>query len=202
MCLLIESLKIQNKTLQNTDYHNRRFNKARQDLFGETKNLDLSDYINLTGLKNNTVYKCRIVYNSEIQKVEFIPYKPKLIKTLQLVNCNGIEYSFKYENRKALNRLKKSVSASDILIIKNGEITDLSHANIVFFTPKNEAFTPLNPLLKGTMRAYLLDQNLIKERIIETTDLHLFNRVKPINAMLDFDKTPFISVKNIFTSTI
>ena len=68
----------------------------------------------------------------------------------------------------------------------------------MFFTSTNEAFTPLNPLLKGTIRAYLLDQKVIKERIIKVSDLHLFNRVKPINAMLDFEKTPFINMKNIY----
>jgi len=98
----------------------------------------------------------------------------------------------------ALNTLKKKADTDAILIVKNGEITDFTFANVVFFTLNNKAFTPLNPLLKGTMRTQLLEKNKIRERIIKVSDLHLFNRVKPINAMLDFEKNPFIDVKNIF----
>lgn len=197
MCLLIETLKIENKALQNIDYHNRRFNQSRKTLFGATNNLNLIDFINLNALTDNGVYKCRVLYNSKIQKIDITSYKPKIIKTLQLVTCNTIEYQFKYENREILNRLTASTKADDILIVKNGEITDLSYANIVFFTATNEAFTPLNPLLKGTKRALLLDQKLIKERLITITDLALFNRIKPINAMLDFEQTPYIDINNV-----
>ncbi|NQW37331.1 MAG: aminotransferase class IV [Flavobacteriales bacterium] len=198
MCLLIETLRIENKTLQNIDYHNRRFNLARKNLFGINIDLSLADYINLNSIKGNGIYKCRIVYNKEIKKIDITPYTPKPLKTLQLVICDTIEYGYKYENRTTLNQLRNTAKADDVLIVKNGQITDLSFANIVFFTSTNEAFTPLNPLLKGTMRAYLLDQKVIKERIIKVSDLHLFNRVKPINAMLDFEKTPFINMKNIY----
>ena len=201
MCLLVESIKIVNRKLQNIDYHNRRFNQTRRDLFGITSALNLADFINLNKIKDDTVYKCRIIYDVEIQDVEFIPYAPKPIKSLQLVADDHIDYSYKYKNRSVLIDLKKNCTADDILIIKNDEITDLSFANIAFFTSNNEVFTPLNPLLKGTMRQYLLDKKLIKTYPIKVSDLHLFDRAKPINAMLNFEQTSFIDIKHIFLNT-
>jgi len=194
MCLLIETLKIENKTLQNIDGHNFRFNQARKALFGAKMPLNLTDFIDLNLVADNGIYKCSMIYKANIQKITITAYAPKLIKSLQLVTCNTIEYAYKYHDRSLLNQLKNNAKADDVLIVKNKEVTDLSYANIVFFTSNNEAFTPANPLLKGCMRSYLLAQRSIKERKITIADLGLFNRAKPINAMLNFEETPFIDL--------
>ena len=194
MCLLIETLKIENKTLQNIDGHNFRFNQARKALFGAKMPLNLTDFIDLNLVADNGIYKCSVIYKANIQKITITAYAPKLIKSLQLVTCNTIEYAYKYHDRSLLNQLKNNAKADDVLIVKNKEVTDLSYANIVFFTSNNKAFTPANPLLKGCMRSYLLAQRSIKERKITIADLGLFNRAKPINAMLNFEETPFIDL--------
>ena len=84
----------------------------------------------------------------------------------------------------------------DILIVKNGLITDSSFCNIIF---KNEEglFTPLNPLLKGTKRQYLLDKNIIKEREIYLQNLNEYNEVILINAMIDIEDNINLKVENI-----
>lgn len=197
MCLLIETIKICRGEVLNLAYHNARFNKAQSDLFGNKNITDLEQIISLKGLNAQDIYLCRVTYNSEIQKIEFESYTPKDIKTVKLVEANNINYAYKFKDRRVLNNLRKEANADAVLIIKNGEITDFTYANVVFFTPNNDAFTPLNPLLKGTMREKLLAENKIKERVIKVADLHLFNRLKPINAMLDFEKTPFIDIKKV-----
>jgi len=167
-------------------------------LFGNKKQIDLGQFINLKGLNYQSIYLCRVTYNTEIIKIEFESYVPKEINTIKLIDANNINYNYKFKDRLALNLLENEANTDAVLIVKNGEITDFSFANVVFFTTTNEAFTPLNPLLKGTTRDRLIAENKLKELVIKVVDLHLFNRIKPINAMLDFEKTPFIDVKNIF----
>jgi 4-amino-4-deoxychorismate lyase len=198
MCLLIETLKISQGQIQNLVYHNRRFNKTQKDLFNTKHAIDLSQIIDVKQLKNNLVYKCRVIYNAQIQNIEFEVYVSKLINTVQLVTHNSIEYSFKYKNRTIFETLKNEAQADEILIVKNGEITDFSFANVVFYTKDNKAFTPQSPLLKGTKRQFLIDMKLIAPLKIQISDLSNYRNLKPINALLDFDKTPLINIKNIF----
>jgi 4-amino-4-deoxychorismate lyase len=197
MCLLIETIKICRGKILNLSYHNIRFNKTRFELFDIKKEIDLRQIINLKVLKSHDTYLCRVTYDAEIKKVEFESYTPKKINTVKLIHANNIIYNYKFKDRAAFKSLKKEADADAILIVKNGEITDFSFANVVFFTPNNEVFTPLNPLLEGTKRNKLMAENIIKERVIKVSDLHLFNRFKPINAMLNFETTPFIAVENI-----
>jgi len=197
MCLLIETLKICHGEIMNLTYHNARFNKAKSELFDLKKSIDLGQIINLRDINFQETYLCRVTYDAEIKKVELESYTPKKINTIKLIEANNINYNYKFKDRLALETLQKEANADAVLIVKNEEITDFSFANVVFYTPNNEAFTPLNPLLKGTTRDRLLTENKIKERVIKVTDLHLFNRFKPINAMLDFEKTPFIAIENI-----
>ncbi|MCF6193203.1 MAG: aminotransferase class IV, partial [Kangiellaceae bacterium] len=190
--------KICRGVILNLSYHNARFNKAQSELFGVENPVDLEKKINLKGLNFQETYLCRVTYDAEIKKIEFVSYTPKNINTVKLVEANTINYNYKFKDRAAFKSLEKEADADAILIVKNEEITDFSFANVVFFTPNNEAFTPLNPLLKGTTRDRLLAENKIKKRVIKVTDLQMFNRFKPINAMLDFEKTPFIAIENIF----
>ena len=44
MCLLIETIKIENNKIYNINYHNLRMNKARKDLFNSKDFIDLSGY--------------------------------------------------------------------------------------------------------------------------------------------------------------
>ena len=48
-------------------------------------------------------------------------------------------------------------ACDEILIIKDGHITDTSISNIVFRLPDGWWLTPFTPLLKGIMRTYLLE---------------------------------------------
>ncbi len=199
MCLLIETLRIEHCKIKNLELHNWRFNKSRQALFGSNNILDLEQFIQSKKLNSDVVYKCRITYNLNIKNIEFEPYHPKSINTIKLVESNTIDYAYKYKNRQVLNQLKNKASADEILIVKKGEITDFSFANVVFFTKDLCAFTPLNPLLKGTKRQLLINQKRVKPTIITPNDLVKYAYLKPINALLNYKTTPFIDVKNIFS---
>jgi 4-amino-4-deoxychorismate lyase len=84
-------------------------------------------------------------------------------------------------------------SADEILIIKNGFVTDTSFSNIVFFDGI-KWITPSTYLLNGTQRQQLLQQGAIIEEEIRPSDLKHFRFAKLINAMLDLETSPSIDI--------
>jgi len=179
--LLLETIKIEEGKVCNLFYHQERVNKSRKALFSSTDILMLQKHIEPP---KNGLYRCRVLYDTQIQNIEYIPYSPKKIHTLTIVTSD-LEYEYKYANRNELNQLLASVSSDDILIEKNGYLTDTSIANIAFYDGI-QWFTPKIPLLKGTMRAKLLDEGFLKTREIKKEDLTHYTQVALMNAMIGF----------------
>jgi len=194
MCRLVESIKIQNRQPVNIEWHNKRFNEARSEAFGVITPIDLQEVIVIPETLGNGVYKCRVLYEKEIEAVEFQGYTIRPVKSLKLVDGGDIDYHLKYENREALAQLMaQKGDADDILIVKNGFITDTSYSNIAFFDGK-QWLTPDTYLLNGTQRQRLLAEGILKETPITPADLQLFTMAKPINAMLDFEETRLVDI--------
>lgn len=197
MCLLLESIKICNNSLQNIEYHNYRFNKTRKKLFGICEKSKLENIIHIPELDSDIVYKCRVVYAVMIEKIEFITYNPKSITSLKCVYTNDIDYSFKYTDRSIINSLLKQKSEADeILIIKDNRITDTSISNVAFYDGK-KWITPVFPLLKGTKRQQLIKNKIITEVDIYTSDLKKFRKARLFNAMIDWEASRDILIKNV-----
>ncbi len=195
--LLLETLKIENRNPKNLIFHQQRMNKSQIQLFGKSSEINLVEMLqNLPENLTNQVYKCRIVYDTEIQKIEFIPYTPLRIQSLKLVFSDNLDYSLKYENRSELQNLTtQKGDCDDILICQNHQIRDTSYANIVFWDGK-KWLTPKTPLLEGTQRAFLLTTQQIFEAKITVSDLLKFKFARIINAMLEFN-APIFSIQNI-----
>lgn len=197
---LIESIKYENGKFANLDLHQNRMNISRKKLFSSSNNIDLFSALSRktsSYLKDNQLYKCRVVYEDEIKKIDFIPYSRPLIKTLKLVYDNDIDYRFKYEDRSQLSLLfAQRENCDDILVVKNNLICDSYFCNIVLFNGK-QWLTPEKPLLKGVQRQYLIDNEIIQTANISYDDLKYFSKVRLINAMLDFETAREISIQNI-----
>lgn len=201
MSLLLETIKVKNKHLVNIAYHNARLNASRSEILGVSSNWDLSSIIRIPDHLTDATYKCRVEYGRDIALIEFIPYQQRAIKALYLVQANAISYSHKYTDRKMLNDLKSQIDASgniDILIVKNGLITDTSYSNILFFNGKSW-FTPDSPLLEGTKRKFYLDHQIIHEMKITPANLKGFSHARIINAMIDLNESADIPIENIIT---
>ncbi|MEA1953646.1 MAG: aminotransferase class IV family protein [Campylobacterota bacterium] len=182
MPLLLETIKIDEGRVYHLPYHQARCDKSREALFGTKRHLALSSFIKAP---KKGLYRCRIVYGEKIQTVEYIPYRAKKINSLKIVSSN-LEYDHKYANREALNKLLTlNSSADEILIEKNGYITDTSIANIAFYDNK-QWFTPKTPLLKGTTRARLLDEGFLQLRDIRKDQIANYTQVALMNAMIGF----------------
>ena len=91
-----------------------------------------------------------------------LPFSIQLpeISSFKIIHAD-IEYPLKYEDRHEINHLfGQKGDADEIIIIKNGLVTDTSIANLAFFD-KGQWITPAQPLLNGTTRQRLLDENKI-----------------------------------------
>ncbi|MCF8230980.1 MAG: aminotransferase class IV [Bacteroidales bacterium] len=197
MCRLLETIKVKNKKLYNRPYHEARMNHSRKKLLGVEEPLDLSLIRLPEDIHKNQVYKCRIVYSREIEEITFTEYYPKEIRSLQIVRDDHIDYSFKYLDRKHLENLKsRSKESEEIIIIKNGWVTDSTYSNLVFFDG-DKWVTPSTPLLKGTKRACYLDRGIIREAPIRESDIFYFQKVCLINAMLDIEDEVCVEVSCI-----
>ncbi|RLA80425.1 MAG: hypothetical protein DRG78_11000, partial [Epsilonproteobacteria bacterium] len=123
----------------------------------------------------------------DIKSIKYIPYIEKEINKIKIVSSN-INYKYKYANRDELNRLLKEHNKFDEIIIeKDGYITDTTISNIAFYDDNcKQWFTPKTPLLRGTMREKLLSDGFLKTRNIESTEISNYKKVSLINAMIGF----------------
>ena len=183
--LFTEVIKIEDGVLYNLEYHKARVARTLA-AFGICQ-IDFAMVEDAVPANcTNGLYKCRIVYSNKIEKMEFTPYIFRKIETVELVADNNIEYSFKYADRVRLNALKAASSCDEIIIVKNGFITDSSYTNLVLKQGK-EYFTPKECLLPGTKRQALLDAGIIKLRSIRACELSAYNSIHFINAMIDLE---------------
>ncbi len=198
MSLLVETVKVMDGVPLNLRFHNARVNRSRSDLFGLRTEIDLGTIINVPEFASTGIYKCRIEYDAEIRITEFLPYIIKPVTSLRIVEDNNIEYLYKFKDRIIFDVLtKQRGECDDIIILRNGYVTDSSYANLIFQDDSGNWVTPSSFLLPGTMRASLLYRGLIIESVITLEDIPGYNTVKLINAMLGMDDTAGIPVRNI-----
>ena len=170
--------------------------RSLEKLCGSEEDLDLEKFLASLKVPQKGLFKCRIVYDDVSREIEFLPYTRKEIGTLRMVESDRISYEFKFADRKKIEKLFEArEGCDDILIIKKGLVTDSSYANIVF-RKGDDFFTPWSPLLMGTQRQKLIEENKIMPEQIKAEDIRSFDTFKLINAMLEFD-SPEIDVKNI-----
>jgi 4-amino-4-deoxychorismate lyase len=195
MSRLIESIKLLDGKFHNLFYHEQRMRTSLENLYGVT-DINLEEFLKELIFPKQGLYKCRIVYDEHTREVEFLPYVPKAVGTLRIVESDKISYEYKFADRIEINRLYEMKDGCDeILIIKRNRVTDSSYCNIVF-KRKGIWATPRAPLLRGTMRQYLLDQEIIREEDIRKDDIPSFESFKLINAMLGFEG-PEMKISNI-----
>jgi 4-amino-4-deoxychorismate lyase len=178
----IESICLIDGSYQNLLLHQERVDKTFNKFFGNFESIKLTSILPKINLEG--IYKVRVVYDSESEDVEFIEYKKRKIKTIEIVESKPFDYSFKYEDRKKIDKLVKASNANDIIISFNGVIKDSSYSNLAFWDG-TDWLTPEKPLLEGVKRAQLLAENKLKKAPIRIADLGAFEKVSLINAMLD-----------------
>lgn len=196
MCLLIETLRIADKQLQNIPLHELRMNKSRRELFGACEDIDLHKAIDIPENISEGIHKCRVVYGMQIKEISIEPYVFKKINTIKIIRDDAIEYSHKYSDRSRFQQLLSESGADEILIVKNNNITDTSFSNVILFDG-SKWYTPALPLLKGTLREYLLNKKIIFEKNILLSDLYNYETLRIINAMNTFEDQRDFEIQSI-----
>lgn len=176
--------------------HQKRVTKVFARFFPTHKPIDLTTVIQNTPLQGK--YKCRIVYNHDVIASGFTPYQNPVIKSLKIVPGKDPCYGYKFANRMVLDNLyRQRGEADDIIIIRQGLVTDSYYANLAFFDGQSW-WTPARPLLQGVKREALVAAGKLKKARILADDIASFTKVSLVNAMLDLGEVE-VSVKSIMT---
>lgn len=104
MSHFFESIRITDGEICLLDYHQRRMDRTCTASGGAVVPDIMSIFASLC-VPRKGVFKLRISYDLQgHSKAEIIPYQSKKIIEFQTVTDDFIEYEFKYEDRKCLNR--------------------------------------------------------------------------------------------------
>lgn len=196
MYRFIETICINDGVIENLSAHDERMNNTIRMHYGSSvMPVSLENFITAEGCKGRI--RCRVEYTSAVEKVEYFPYSIREVKSLQLVDDDSAEYSFKYADRSVLDRnFALRGDADDVVIVRSGMLTDTSIANIALYK-EGKWYTPKYPLLKGTRRARLLAEGIIEEDIIMANCLQEYEKIRLFNAMIGFGEVE-IDINNVF----
>ncbi len=194
---LLESIKIINGFAFHLSLHQQRMNRACLAMFGTECGFELFECMEKMTVPDTGLYKWRLHYSDGEFKSETQLYIPKKITSLKLIFDDEITYAHKFSDRSHLDALLKlKGSADEIIIVKNGFITDASYANLIFWDGEYWT-TPTTPLLKGIQREKLLKGGIIHEKEIKPSDLSSYKKVALINAMLDFKDKIEVPIEDV-----
>lgn len=186
MCRFVESIQLNNGKFKRLEWHQVRLEKALEEFYPNVPVFDLSEMLLQSSFPVVGLFKCRVVFDSEIRKIEFVPYQRREIRTLKLMETNIESRKYKFEDRTEFNTaFEQRGTCHDILLVKNGFLTDTSYCNIALYDGTNW-FTPSIPLLYGVNRAQLLAEGKLIEKDIKTAELMNFQSVCLFNALIEF----------------
>jgi len=186
MYRFIETIKLRNGVFFRLNFHQERVNNAFASFFPNDQPICVDEILHQATFPTDGLYKCRIVYDSKLQLLEFVPYTRKEIRTLKLIETTLESHAFKSENRTEFNTaFSLKGNCDDVLLVRNGLLTDTSYCNIALFDGE-KWFTPKVPLLYGVNRADLIEKAIIHEKDIRVEDLKHFQQITLFNAMIEF----------------
>ncbi len=176
MTYYFETIKCEDFEVFNLHYHNQRVART----IG--MNIELQEYLYPP---TDHLLKAKVIYSQNgIEKVTYQKYTPRETKVFKIIEDNTIEYQYKYLNRETIDDLfAQKGLADEIIIVKNGFVTDTSIANIAIFK-ENRWITPKKPLLKGTIRAKLIEEKKLEELDITIEDIKSATKIALLNAMI------------------
>jgi 4-amino-4-deoxychorismate lyase len=181
MFSFLESICISNGQAQHVDYHQMRVNETFDTFFPEWEPFDVWEEIEKVDLPKEGIHRFRITYTEDPQKIEVLPYEPKIVKKFALVDSGEIDYGFKWAERGFFQQiLDAHPEADEVIFHQNGIIQDCTFANLAFLKD-GVWYTPEAPMHWGTTRARLLVEDEVEETDILVSELHQYERICMIN---------------------
>ena len=180
----VETIRIEGGKAINLSLHEARMNATRMHFAPHATPISLQKWLDNAPISDERI-KARVVYDVDgVCETMYQTYKRREIQWLRMVEDNNINYTFKSTDRHELDRLLALRNGCDeVLIVKNGLITDTSFTNVAFFDG-HKWFSPAQPLLNGTMRQWLLQCGQLTEVQIAPASLTSFQRIMLFNAMI------------------
>jgi 4-amino-4-deoxychorismate lyase len=180
----------------NLDFHQERLDRTLYHFHAVAK-INIKELLEPIDIETAPKTKIRMVYNLEGKHViTQEAYQKRQIANIKLVDIGNRAYDFKYADRKWIYALLEEAGSDEIIMVKDGLVTDSSIANLAFFNGA-QWVTPERPLLEGTRRAALLAKGVIHPATIPATELHGFRNVKCINAMTGWNESPALDTSII-----
>lgn len=191
----VETIKIKKGEVMALPYHQARMERTIRHFFPSLSAMPSLAQL-IAPRADMQLSKCRVVYSEQgVEAVEYAPYAMRTIQTLMVIEADNIDYSYKSTDRSEINRLTTlKGDCDDIVIVKNGLITDTSFTNLAIFDG-HQWLTPSHPLLAGTKREFLLAQGAITEKDLTPEDLKNSEKTRLFNAMIDFGEIEIINTK-------
>ena len=183
MCRFIETICFENGEYPLLDLHQERVNRAFVSHFPGKPPHDLTQVLpwpEATGRQ-----KVRMVYDVDILEISVTAHVTRNVRKILLLEGRTVEYAHKYEDRGELQQLfDQRGEADEILILKDGWVTDSFYANPAFWDG-HSWYVPKTCLLDGVRRQHLLREGNVKMADISAQDLSDFQKVALVNALVD-----------------
>lgn len=187
--MFFESIKILDGKVYNLKYHQQRVDRTLKHF--KLPKLQLQNWIDPP---QKGLYKLKLIYYDTILDMQYMPYKPKKIRSIGFVQ-SGVKYSYKYLQRAAIDSLHDG-SVDAVIITQEGFVTDTTIANIAFYDGKRW-ITPAKPLLKGTARQRYIDNKMLTLADIRQSEVSQFEAIAFMNAMIGFYEVKDFIIKDI-----
>ncbi|NJB85523.1 4-amino-4-deoxychorismate lyase [Lewinella marina] len=189
---LLETIRLEDGRAALLDRHQERMDRSRTLHYGKQGSLKLAAILEGLDLPQQGVHKLRLVYGATLEHWEVQPYTVRPVRSLRVVEGNGLNYSHKYADRSGIEALlEERQDCDDILIIQRQHLTDSSYANLALYDG-SRWYTPAWPLLRGARRAQLIADGVIQPTIIRRRDLVHFEQIRLFNAMMDWSEGPVV----------
>ncbi|MEO6132617.1 MAG: aminotransferase class IV [Saprospiraceae bacterium] len=195
----LETICIRDGQPQNLEWHQRRVDETLKNFYPVHHHTwTIDKWIDVPLEFQEGLVRCRIVYDAHLLSIHYFLYTSRMIHSLKLIEGPpGIDYRYKYADRKTIEELyNQRRNADDVLITKDGWITDTSIGNIAF-GKNGRWYTPSIPLLAGTTWKRLISRGILIPKPIHQSEILTFDHFKTFNAMNDWEQSPVCPVANI-----
>lgn len=197
----LETICIRDGVAQHIEWHQKRVDATLHHFSGgiQVDSISLVEILTSCPVPAEGFFRCRLLYDANAIAVEFFPHILRAPQTFQLVEApSRFDYRYKYADRAMLDALyAQRGDADDILITRDGWITDTSLANIAFQKNGNW-YSPSFPLLAGTTWKRLVFSGILIPRPIHRTHLEKYEAFKVFNAMNEWAEFESIAITKIW----
>ena len=188
----LETIRILDGVPQHLTWHQQRVDATMKHFYPVHRHTwTLASCIDVPEEYKSGIVRCRVTYDAHLFSIHFFHYEPRVVQTLKLIEVPpSFDYRYKYEDRQMIEELfQQKGYCDDILMTRDGWITDTSIANIAF-EKEGRWYTPSIPLLAGTTWKRLVNEGGLIVSPIHKTQLERFDSIKLFNAMLGWSVEP------------